>query len=130
RALDEINAGIYCGPAGFIFGALDKLEARNAQGELYLTDVMERAARELEVATVEVGADEVMGCNDRVDVARADKVIRLRLCESLMRAGVSVRDPERLYVEPGVSIGRDTELGPGVELRGKVSIGSRCKIEQ
>jgi bifunctional UDP-N-acetylglucosamine pyrophosphorylase/glucosamine-1-phosphate N-acetyltransferase len=130
RAIDEINAGIYCGPASFFFEALDKLEAKNAQGELYLTDVIERAAKELEVVTVEVGADEVMGCNDRVDVARADKIIRLRLAESLMRAGVSVRDPERLYVEPGVSIGRDTELGPGVELRGKVSIGNNCKIEQ
>jgi bifunctional UDP-N-acetylglucosamine pyrophosphorylase/glucosamine-1-phosphate N-acetyltransferase len=130
RAIAEINAGIYCGPAAFIFAALDKLEAKNAQGELYLTDVMERAARELEVATVEVGADEVMGCNDRVDVTRADKIIRLRLAESLMRAGVSVRDPERLYVEPGVSIGRDTELGPGVELRGKVTIGKGCVIEQ
>jgi bifunctional UDP-N-acetylglucosamine pyrophosphorylase/glucosamine-1-phosphate N-acetyltransferase len=130
RALNEINAGIYCGPASFIFTALDKLESKNAQGELYLTDVMERAARELEVVTVEVGADEVMGCNDRVDVARADKIIRVRLAESLMRAGVSVRDPERLYVEPGVSIGRDTELGPNVELRGKVSVGSGCIIEQ
>jgi bifunctional UDP-N-acetylglucosamine pyrophosphorylase/glucosamine-1-phosphate N-acetyltransferase len=130
RKIDEINAGIYCGPADFIFGALDKLEAKNAQGELYLTDVMERAARELAVATVEVGADEVMGCNDRVDVARADRAIRLRLADELMRDGVSVRDPERLYAEMGVSVGRDSVLGPGVELRGAVTIGQRCVIEQ
>jgi bifunctional UDP-N-acetylglucosamine pyrophosphorylase / glucosamine-1-phosphate N-acetyltransferase len=129
RKIDEINAGIYCGPSKFIFGALQKLDTKNAQGELYLTDVMERAAKELEVVTVEVGADEVMGCNDRVDVAKADRVIRLRLADELMRKGVAVRDPERLYVEPGVEIGRDTELGPGVELRGKVAIGSGCKID-
>ena len=129
RSVNEINAGIYCGPSRFIFAALSKLDTNNAQGELYLTDVMERAAKELEVVTVEVGADEVMGCNDRVDVARADRVIRLRLAESLMRAGVAVRDPERLYVEPGVQVGRDTELGPGVELRGNVVIGSHGKIE-
>jgi bifunctional UDP-N-acetylglucosamine pyrophosphorylase/glucosamine-1-phosphate N-acetyltransferase len=91
---------------------------------------MERAARELTVVTVSAAADEVMGCNDRVDVAKADRVIRLRLADELMRAGVSVRDPERLYVEPGVEIGRDTSLAAGVELRGKVKIGSGCIIEQ
>jgi len=82
------------------------------------------------VVTVEVGAEDVMGCNDRVDVARADKILRLRRAEHLMREGVSVRDPERLYVEPGVEVGRDTTLGPGVELRGKVKIGSGCTLEQ
>jgi bifunctional UDP-N-acetylglucosamine pyrophosphorylase/glucosamine-1-phosphate N-acetyltransferase len=91
---------------------------------------MERAARELTVVTISAGADEVMGCNDRVDVAKADRVIRLRLAEQLMRAGVAVRDPDRLYVEPGVEVGRDTALGPGVELRGNVKIGSGCTIEQ
>ena len=130
RKIPEINAGIYCGPARFFFETLKSLGTDNAQGELYLTDVMERAARELSVVTVEAGADEVMGCNDRVDVAKADRVIRLRLAEELMRAGVAVRDPERLYVEPGVEVGRDTVLGPGVELRGRVKIGSGCTIEQ
>jgi len=130
RRIDEINAGIYCGPARFFFDTLQSVGANNAQGEIYLTDVMERAARELTVVTISAGADEVMGCNDRVDVAKADRVIRLRLADSLMRAGVAVRDPERLYVEPGVEIGRDTALGPGVELRGKVKIGAGCVIEQ
>ena len=64
------------------------------------------------VVTVEAAADEVMGCNDRVDVARADRVMRLRLADELMRAGVAVRDPERLYVEPGVEVGRDTRARP------------------
>ena len=130
KRIDEINAGIYCGPARFFFDTLRSVGSHNAQGEIYLTDVMERAARELAVVTVVAGADEVMGCNDRVDVAQADRVIRLRLAEELMRAGVAVRDPERLYVEPGVEVGRDSALGPGVELRGTVKIGSGCTIEQ
>src|SRR3954468_18392850 len=130
RRIDEINAGIYCGPARFFFDTLRSVGSNNAQGEIYLTDVMERAARELTVVTISAAADEVMGCNDRVDVAKADRVIRLRLAEELMRAGVAVRDPERLYVEPGVEVGRDTSLGPNVELRGKVKIGSHCIIEQ
>jgi bifunctional UDP-N-acetylglucosamine pyrophosphorylase/glucosamine-1-phosphate N-acetyltransferase len=130
KKIDEINAGIYCGPAHFFFHTLQAVGANNAQGEIYLTDVLERAAKQLSVVTVEAAADEVMGCNDRVDLAKADRIIRLRLAEELMRAGVSVRDPERLYVEPGVSIGRDTILGPGVELRGRVSIGTGCTLEQ
>jgi bifunctional UDP-N-acetylglucosamine pyrophosphorylase / glucosamine-1-phosphate N-acetyltransferase len=130
KRIDEINAGIYCGPARFFFETLRTVGSSNAQGEIYLTDVMERAARELVVVTVSAAADEVMGCNDRVDVAKADRVIRLRLADELMRAGVSVRDPEQLYVEPGVEIGRDTTLAAGVELRGKVKIGSGCVIEQ
>ncbi|MDB4967998.1 MAG: UDP-N-acetylglucosamine pyrophosphorylase [Myxococcales bacterium] len=130
QRLDEINAGIYCGPAKFFFHTLASIGTNNAQGEIYLTDVMERAARQLGVVTVEAAADEVMGCNDRVDVAKADRIVRLRLAEELMRAGVAVRDPERLYVEPGVEVGRDTVLGPNVELRGKVKIGSGCVVEQ
>jgi bifunctional UDP-N-acetylglucosamine pyrophosphorylase / glucosamine-1-phosphate N-acetyltransferase len=130
KRIDEINAGIYCGPARFFLETLRSVGSNNAQGEIYLTDVMERAAKELTVVTVNAGADEVMGCNDRVDVAKADRVIRLRLAEQLMRAGVGVRDPERLYVEPGVEIGRDTLLGPGVELRGKVKLGAGCIVEQ
>jgi bifunctional UDP-N-acetylglucosamine pyrophosphorylase/glucosamine-1-phosphate N-acetyltransferase len=133
KRIDEINAGIYCGPARFFFETLAKVGSTNAQGEIYLTDVMERAGQTgsgLTVVTVLAGADEVMGCNDRVDVAKADRVIRLRLAEELMRAGVAVRDPERLYVEPGVEVGRDTSLAAGVELRGTVKIGSGCIIEQ
>ena len=130
RQIREINAGIYCGPARFFFETLRSVGSDNAQGEIYLTDVIERAAREREVVAIEVGEEDVMGCNDRVDVARADRILRLRLAEALMRAGVSVRDPERLYVEPGVEIGRDTTLGPGVELRGRVVIGTGCVLEQ
>jgi bifunctional UDP-N-acetylglucosamine pyrophosphorylase/glucosamine-1-phosphate N-acetyltransferase len=130
RKIAEINAGFYCGPARFFFESLRSVGSDNAQGEIYLTDVMERAARERQVVTIEASATDVMGCNDRIDVARADRVIRLRLAEALMRAGVGVRDPERLYVEPGVEVGRDTTLGPGVELRGKVTIGQGCVIEQ
>jgi bifunctional UDP-N-acetylglucosamine pyrophosphorylase / glucosamine-1-phosphate N-acetyltransferase len=129
RLIGEVNAGLYCGPARFILESLRALEPNNAQGELYLTDVVERAAREIEVATVAAPVEEVMGVNDRVDLARAERVMRLRLAEALMREGVTVRDPERLYVEPGVTVGRDSELGPGVELRGKTAVGAGARLE-
>jgi bifunctional UDP-N-acetylglucosamine pyrophosphorylase/glucosamine-1-phosphate N-acetyltransferase len=129
RQIGEGNAGLYCGPARFIFESLARLRPDNAQGELYLTDVAERAARELEVVTVEAPPDEVMGINDQVERARADRILRLRLVEALMRDGVHVRDPERLYVEPGVTVGRDSELGAGVELRGRTTVGAGCRID-
>lgn len=130
RKIGEANAGLYCGPAKFIFESLAELKPNNAQGELYLTDVVERAARSgITVRTVEASAEEVMGVNDRVDLARADRILRVRLAEALMREGVTVRDPERLYIEPGITVGRDTELGPGVELRGATAIGAGTRID-
>ncbi len=129
RKITEVNAGIYCGPSKFIFAALEAITPNNAQGELYLTDVIERAARELNVATVDASTEEMMGVNDRVELSKADRIMRLRLAEHLMREGVTVRDPERLYLEPGITVGADSELGPGVELRGATVIGSGCKIE-
>jgi bifunctional UDP-N-acetylglucosamine pyrophosphorylase/glucosamine-1-phosphate N-acetyltransferase len=129
RTIGEANAGLYCAPARFLFSALGTLTADNAQGELYLTDVVERAAREIEVASVEASAEEVMGINNKLELARADRIMRLRLAEALMLDGVSVRDPERLYVEPGITVGRDSELGPGVELRGHTTLGSGCRVE-
>ncbi len=130
RAIDEVNAGLYCLPATFLFEALKTITPNNAQGELYLTDVVERAARELAIVTVEADEAIVQGCNDRSDVARADRLMRLRLVETLMQGGVSVRDPAACFVEPGQTIGADTELGPNVELRGRVTIGKGCRIEQ
>jgi bifunctional UDP-N-acetylglucosamine pyrophosphorylase / glucosamine-1-phosphate N-acetyltransferase len=129
RRIGECNAGIYCGPARFIMESLHSIVPNNAQGELYLTDVVEMAAHELAVATIEAPSTEVMGVNDRIDLARADRMMRTRLAEELMLSGVTVRDPERLFIEPGVHVGRDTELGPGVELRGTTTVGEGCRFE-
>jgi bifunctional UDP-N-acetylglucosamine pyrophosphorylase/glucosamine-1-phosphate N-acetyltransferase len=129
RRIGECNAGIYCGPSRFIFDSLQMITPNNAQGELYLTDVVEMAAHELAVDTISGSVEETMGVNDRVELALADRVMRLRLAEALMRNGVTVRDPHQLYVEPDVLVERDVELGPGVELRGKVSIGEGTRVE-
>jgi bifunctional UDP-N-acetylglucosamine pyrophosphorylase/glucosamine-1-phosphate N-acetyltransferase len=129
RLITEVNAGLYCGPARFMLDALAGLTPDNAQGELYLTDVVERAARELDVQTVAAPVEEMLGVNDRVDLARADRLMRLRLADALMREGVTVRDPERLFIEPGVTVGRDSELGPGVELRGRTAIGAETRLD-
>jgi bifunctional UDP-N-acetylglucosamine pyrophosphorylase/glucosamine-1-phosphate N-acetyltransferase len=129
RQIGEVNAGVYCLPTQFLLGALSSLQPNNAQGELYLTDVIERAARELEVVSIECPTEEVMGVNDRVDLAKADRVMRLRIAEQHMRAGVTLVDPERVLIEPSVTLARDVELGAGVELRGKTSIGEGSRLE-
>ncbi len=129
RAITEVNSGVYLGPSKFIFQSLGSMTSNNAQNELYLTHVIERAAKELTVHTENTTPDEVMGINDRVQLGRADALMRLRLAEALMRSGVTVRDPGSLCTEPGIVVGQDCELGPGVELRGKTTIGKHCHIE-
>jgi bifunctional UDP-N-acetylglucosamine pyrophosphorylase / glucosamine-1-phosphate N-acetyltransferase len=129
RALDEVNSGIYCVNAAFLRRALAGLENRNAQGEFYLTDLVARAALQARVATVEAPPDEVMGINDRVELARADALWRLRRCEALMRAGVTIRDPATCYLDAGVEIGRDAEIGPCVVLAGRTTVGPGANVE-
>jgi len=129
RRIGECNAGVYCGPGRFIMDALGSLLPNNAQGELYLTDIVARAAKELGVAALETPTEEVMGVNDRVDLARADAAMRRRLTEALMRSGVTVADPDRLHLEPEVVVGVDSTLGPGVQLHGHTIIGRGCRID-
>ncbi len=132
RSICEINAGIYCVQSKFLFSALKKLRTDNAQGELYLTDVAARAAQSKEggeVGTVEVEAEEVMGVNDRVDLARADAAMRRRVTLTLMRAGVTIRAPETCCIDAGVTVGADSELGPLVQLRGNTRVGAGARID-
>jgi bifunctional UDP-N-acetylglucosamine pyrophosphorylase/glucosamine-1-phosphate N-acetyltransferase len=129
RQIGEVNAGLYCGPARFMLSALEQLSPNNAQGELYLTDVVARAALELDVQTVTAPDSEVMGVNDRVELARADRLMRVRIAEALMREGVTIRDPESVVIEPSVTVGRDAELGRGVELRGRTSVGAGSRLD-
>ena len=130
RAIDEINSGIYCVRASFLFPALRKLSTHNAQGELYLTDILAQASALGEPAhTVDASADEVMGVNDRVDLARADHLMRQRVHVGLMRSGVTIHAPETCFVDAGVEVGEDTELGPLVQLRGATRIGRNVRID-
>jgi bifunctional UDP-N-acetylglucosamine pyrophosphorylase/glucosamine-1-phosphate N-acetyltransferase len=139
RAIDEVNSGIYCIDAAFLRTAIAGLENRNAQGEFYLTDLVARAAGSgaagaggraaKPVATIEAEPDEVMGINDRVELARADALWRARRCEALMRGGVTIRDPASCYLEVDVEVGRDAEIGPGVVLAGRTVVGPGASVE-
>ncbi|BCR06728.1 bifunctional protein GlmU [Desulfuromonas versatilis] len=131
KAIREINTGIYAFEAPFVFEALRGVGRDNAQGEYYLTDVVAaaRAAGRKVCALVAGDAEEAMGINDRVQLARAGALMRQRINEAHMRAGVTLVDPAAAYIEPQVEIGPDTVIHPGAHLRGRTRLGAGCIVE-
>jgi len=130
RAVGEVNAGIYLADLGFLRRSLKRLTADNDQGELYLTDLVAvaAAARRPAVA-VEADADEVGGVNDRADLARIEDLLRRRRNLELMRAGVTIRQPDSVRVDLAAAVGADTEIGPFVQIIGRTVIGRGCAVE-
>lgn len=122
RKLDEINSGIVVAPAAFLRRATARLRARNAQRELYLTDVIPAAARGPGVEALLCDHDEVAGINDRAQLAAAEAVLRRRIVARWQRHA-TFRDPEGSVVEPDVAIEADAEIGRGVVLRGRTRVG-------
>ena len=129
KTLDEVNAGVYCVQASFLGPALGGLSSKNAQGELYLTDIVARAAEREAVPTVEGTAEDVMGVNDRAELSRADAIMRGRITLDLMKSGVTIYAPETVLIDHGVVVGPDCEIGPLVQLRGQTVVGSGVRIE-
>ena len=131
-AVRRINAGIYALPAPDIFDYLRKLKTNNAQGELYLTDAVTNAARDgrpVRLVTLP-DPDEALGVNDRSELARVHRLLLDRHLLALMKAGVTILDPARTVVEPGVRVGEDTVIHPGVSLLGHTFVGRECTLHQ
>ncbi|MCI1974697.1 MAG: bifunctional UDP-N-acetylglucosamine diphosphorylase/glucosamine-1-phosphate N-acetyltransferase GlmU [Limosilactobacillus sp.] len=130
QEIHEINTGVYCFDNKKLFAALKNINNDNAQGEYYLTDVIEILKRDQEVVTAYKMADfdESMGVNDRVALARANKLMRKRINTQLMKSGVTMLDPETTYIDDGVKIGQDTVIEGGVVIKGKTTIGNDCYI--
>ncbi|MHB8806893.1 MAG: bifunctional UDP-N-acetylglucosamine diphosphorylase/glucosamine-1-phosphate N-acetyltransferase GlmU [Anaerolineaceae bacterium] len=127
--INEYNAGIYCIKADWLWDALKKIE-KSPVGEYFLTDLLEIAIQEKKTVTVLslADADEAIGINNRIHFAEVEKIMRRRINEKLMLSGVTMIDPERVYIEPSVSIGQDTILYPETYLRGNTQIGKNCEI--
>lgn len=132
QKITEINTGIYAVRGDFLFDAVASLGTDNAQGEYYLTDIVAIARkRGLSVRAFPVGdPEEVMGINDREQLARAERVMRCRINRNLMREGVTIVDPETTYIDAAVSVGPDTVIHPGCTIAGRTLVGSLCVIEQ
>ncbi|WEV70637.1 bifunctional UDP-N-acetylglucosamine diphosphorylase/glucosamine-1-phosphate N-acetyltransferase GlmU [Lactobacillus sp. ESL0785] len=128
--VNEINTGVFCFDNQKLFAALKHVTNNNAQGEYYLTDVLEILRNHGE----HVGAykmpdfSESLGVNDRIALAQATKIMQKRINEEHMRNGVSFVDPATAYIDADVEIGCDTVIEANVVIKGKTVIGNDCLI--
>jgi bifunctional UDP-N-acetylglucosamine pyrophosphorylase/glucosamine-1-phosphate N-acetyltransferase len=122
----ECNAGAYAFDGARLWPALDRLGSDNAQGEHYLTDVVELLGGG--EAVVASDPEEALGVNDRCQLATAEAVLRRRTLDALMLGGVTVEDPVTTYVDPEVRVGRDSVLLPMTVLRGATTLGEGCVV--
>jgi bifunctional UDP-N-acetylglucosamine pyrophosphorylase/glucosamine-1-phosphate N-acetyltransferase len=129
-AVRELNAGVYCFDADWLWAHVDRIPLSLPKQEYYLTDLVEMAVSEgLRVeAVVATDAEELLGINSRVHLAEAESALRRRINEEWMLAGVTIVDPATAYIEPGVTLGRDTIIWPNTHLRGETTIGEGCDI--
>ncbi len=129
-AVAEVNAGTYAFRTERLEARLGALVPENAQGEYYLTDLIALLRRDGEtVAAVELeDPDEMLGVNDRADLALVASVLNRRVLDALMASGVTVIDPATTRVEPGCTVGRDAVLEPGVVLRRGTTVGPGARI--
>jgi bifunctional UDP-N-acetylglucosamine pyrophosphorylase/glucosamine-1-phosphate N-acetyltransferase len=129
RAIREVNSGIFCYKTPWLLSHLDQLQPRPGHGELYLTDLVSIAAREgAIVANADCDEIEVLGINDRAQLAQAERLMRDRINLRHMLAGVTLIDPATTYIEASVVIGTDTIVYPNTHLRGATAIGRDCTI--
>jgi bifunctional UDP-N-acetylglucosamine pyrophosphorylase/glucosamine-1-phosphate N-acetyltransferase len=129
RSIRELNVGAYCFSAEWLWEALHQIPL-SKKGEYYLTDTVGLAVGAgLPVrALVSEDLSEIIGINTRIHLAEAEAAMRMRINRQHMLAGVTLIDPAVTYIEPGVTIGRDTVIWPNTHLRGKTAIGENCII--
>ena len=129
RAIDEVNAGTYCFDAAWLRATIGQVP-RSAAGEHYLTDLVGLAVEGGHPVRV-ISAphpEQAMGINDRVQLAAAERLLRARIVEDHMRAGVTIVDPESTFVDADVRIGQDARIEPWTVLAGSTVIGDEAVI--
>jgi bifunctional UDP-N-acetylglucosamine pyrophosphorylase / glucosamine-1-phosphate N-acetyltransferase len=130
RAIQEVNAGLYCADAEFLWRTLAKVGSKNAQREFYLTDLVALAAEGPGAVAAKVSPFEAAGINDQEELSLATRALTRHLAQALMESGVTIEDPERFDCDEGVEVGPDTVIEPSVRLRGSTRIGRGCRIGQ
>jgi len=125
----EINAGTYVFDPGVLLAGLEALRPANAQGEFYLTDTIAwLLSKGHHVEALLADAEQTMGINSRRELAAVEAVMRRRILDRLMDAGVTVVDPAATYVHATVRVGRDTVIHPQSYLEGRTVVGAGCTI--
>jgi bifunctional UDP-N-acetylglucosamine pyrophosphorylase/glucosamine-1-phosphate N-acetyltransferase len=130
EAIREVNTGIYAFAGGDLLSALEALTSDNAQGELYLPDVLPllRADGKAIAAHHVTDSTLTLGVNTRVELAHVRRLAQERIHRAHGLAGVTIVDPASTLIDAGVEIGRDTVVEPSTFLRGATRIGERCEI--
>jgi bifunctional UDP-N-acetylglucosamine pyrophosphorylase/glucosamine-1-phosphate N-acetyltransferase len=129
-AIREINSGVYAFDAAVLLDGLSRLSTNNAQGELYLTDVLGIARGDGKRVGALVVEDPWLteGVNDRVQLSVLGAELNRRIVRGWQRAGVTVVDPGTTWIDAGVTLSRDVRLEPGVQLHGETTIGEGSVI--
>ena len=126
--IHEMNSGTYCARPESLFRGLEALGNDNAQSEYYLTDLVEILSEEGVSSYMAPSIEEFLGINDREQLAEADGILQRRLRSYWMKEGVTLQDPNTVYLDASVRIERDTVIEPQVMLKGKTEIQSGCRI--
>lgn len=128
--ITEINSGIYAFDAALLREALKEVGTENASGEKYLTDVLGIArGRGLHVRAFKIDdLWQTEGVNDQAQLARLGKELNRRIVDTHLRAGVTMKDPDTVWIDADVTIGRGTRIMPNVQLYGATTIGADCEI--
>jgi len=130
RNITELNVGVYCFRADWLWPALEKIKPSSAKGEYYLTDLVEIAVKdEGRVNALKLdNPSEAIGINTRVHLAQAEQKLRERINHHWMLAGVTIVDPNTTYIDVSVSIGQDSTIWPNTTLQGYSKIGENCSL--
>ena len=130
RAIREVNTGTYIFDSKSLFQALGRVGNQNAQGEYYLTDVVEIMLKDGKKFEAVLTDDwtEMIGVNSRIDLAEAARHMRTRILREVMDSGVSIIDPSTTFIDRGVTVGHDTVIEPFTILRGMTVVGVKCHI--
>lgn len=130
KQIQEINAGIYCFDIQELLKALKELKPDNAQGELYLTDIVKIMNKKgLKTGAITVKDNtEILGVNDRIQLEMLTKVLQKRINHEHMKNGVTIEDVDNTYIYDDVKIGMDTVIHPNTTIKSGVIIGEDCEI--
>lgn len=130
RTIDEVNTGIMAIPARHLRAWLERLDNRNAQSEYYLTDIVSLAVEDgVEIrASHPSRSEEVMGVNDRVQLALLERRYQEHVAEQLMREGVTLVDPKRFDLRGHLTCGRDVIIDVNAVFEGEVILGDEVRI--
>ncbi|MCJ7665321.1 MAG: bifunctional UDP-N-acetylglucosamine diphosphorylase/glucosamine-1-phosphate N-acetyltransferase GlmU [Actinobacteria bacterium] len=130
KEIDEVNSSIYCFDTELLFKNIDSIDEKNSQGEYYLTDIIEiliKKGHKIKTFIVD-DHNEVKGINDRIQLSETEKIIRRSINKRLMESGVTMVDPDTVYIEDTVQVGSDTIIEPSCFLKGRTVIGKNCTI--